>query len=68
MGYYHAYLSDKLPRLIKNRGRDEQGGELYYNVAVTPWLHLTPDLQIIHPAAKKVNTTVVGAVRMKVEF
>lgn len=68
VGYYHTYLSDKLPRLIKNRARDEQGGEFYYNFAVTPWLQLTPDLQIIHPAGRRVNTTVVGALRMKVEF
>jgi carbohydrate-selective porin OprB len=25
----------------------EQGEELSYDVAVTPWLHITPDLQII---------------------
>jgi porin len=68
IGYYYIHLSEELPRFIKKRGRDEQGGELYYNVAVTPWLHLTPDLQIIHPAAKKVNTTVVGGLRFKADF
>jgi porin len=25
----------------------EQGAELFYNIEVTPWLHITPDLQVI---------------------
>ncbi|GKT10689.1 carbohydrate porin [Desulforhabdus sp. TSK] len=28
---------------------DEQGIEAFYSLAVTPWLHLTPDLQVIWP-------------------
>ena len=31
------------------RLRDEQGIEAFYNYAVTPWLGVTPDLQIICP-------------------
>lgn len=33
--------------------RDEQGFEAYYNFAVTPWLKLTPDIQVIRPAQKQ---------------
>ena len=46
----------------------EQGVELYYNIAVTPWLHVTPDLQIISPAGKSVDTTVVAGLRVKIDF
>jgi porin len=34
--------------------RDEYGFEAYYNVAITPWLQLTPDIQVIRPSQKEV--------------
>jgi carbohydrate-selective porin OprB len=33
--------------------RDEQGVEAYYSFAVTPWMKLTPDIQVIRPAQKQ---------------
>ena len=30
--------------------RDESGFEAFYNIAITPWLQLTPDIQVIRPA------------------
>jgi porin len=33
--------------------RDENGFEIYYNFAVTPWAILTPDIQFIRPTQKK---------------
>jgi inactivated superfamily I helicase len=37
--------------------RDERGLELFYNVGLTPWLHITPDLQVITPIlARKIHT------------
>jgi porin len=70
IGYYYMKLSDHLPRLLRNRlGLDhQQGGELYYNFQVTPWLHLTPDLQIVGQARKDLDTAVVLGFRMKVDF
>ena len=37
-------------------------------VAVTPGLHLTPDLQILKPAVERVDTAVVVGFRAKVDF
>jgi porin len=70
IGYYYLKFSDDLRRVLRNRlGLDhEQGGEIYYNFAVTPWLHVTPDLQIIEPARKDTSTAVVVGLRMKVDF
>ncbi|MBA7479297.1 Porin B [subsurface metagenome] len=68
LGYYYLALSDDLPRMIRSRAQDEQGVELYYNIEVTPWLHITPDIQIIDPARKAVDTTVVAGVRVKIDF
>ncbi|MBN1491494.1 MAG: carbohydrate porin [Phycisphaerae bacterium] len=38
-------FSDDLPGMLGMNA--EQGVELFYNIEVTPWLHVTPDLQII---------------------
>lgn len=68
VGYYYLSISDKLPRVIERRTQEEQGMELYYNIAITPWLHITPDLQVIEPTSGRVDTTVVAGVRMKIDF
>jgi porin len=38
-------LTDELPDRLNIHS--EQGVELYYNIEVTHWFHLTPDLQVI---------------------
>ncbi len=43
VGYYFIDLSNDLPPVFHS----EQGVELFYNVEITPWLHVTPDLQVI---------------------
>lgn len=68
LGYYYLAISDEFPRVIERRTQDEQGVELYYNIAITPWLHITPDLQVIEPAREDVDATVVAGVRMKIDF
>jgi porin len=47
---------------------NEQGVEAYYNIAVTPWLKITPDLQVISPLRDGVNCTWVAGLRMKIDF
>jgi len=68
VGYYFLNLTDNLPRVIQRRIDNEQGVEIYYNVAITPWLHITPDLQFIDPVRKGVDTTVVAGLRAKIDF
>ncbi len=68
VGYYFLNLSDKLPQTIRNRTEDEQGVELYYNIEVTPWLHVTPDLQIVDPARKNVDTDWVLGLRVRMDL
>jgi porin len=36
--------------------RDEQGLEAYYTIGITPWMKLTPDIQVIKPAQKQMVT------------
>lgn len=56
----------------------EDAVELYYNAAVTPWLSVSPSLQIISPALNKVldpsgnfqdlDTTYLAGVRVGIRF
>ena len=66
IGWYYAPISDELPGiLLDDYG---QGVELYYNYAVTPWCHVTPDLQVIDPARRGVDNAVVFGVRVKIDL
>jgi porin len=65
IGYY--YLDVKSPRFtgpLATRSflRDEYGFEAYYNFAVTPWMRLTPNIQIIRPAQKDVVSVTTGGI------
>jgi porin len=48
--------------------RDERGVELFYNVAVTPWFHVTTDLQVITPILERAPTSLVLGLRAKIDF
>ena len=69
LGYYLLNMSDQLPPAL---GLDaEQGVELFYNVEVTPWLHITPSLQVIvDPGAgfQDRDVSVVYGLRAQMSF
>jgi porin len=68
LGYYFLDGSDDL-RALTGIG-SEQGVELFYNIEVTPWLHVTPDLQVlIDPGGSSDNdVAVVYGLRMQMRF
>ena len=84
IGYYYLKVSGELrdifpPLPLKRAGLDhEQGVELFYNIAATPWLHVTPDLQfidagrnkapILTAGGKSIGTAVVAGLRIKIDF
>jgi len=80
IGYYYLNYSDSLTGLIRRRLnlKHEQGGELYYSIEVLPWLHFSPDIQIVSTTRRrlgtllvpgnKVDTAVVTGFRVKVDF
>ncbi len=45
LGYYFVGYGGNL--LDRIGIRDTQGVELFYDIEVTPWMHVTPDLQVI---------------------
>jgi porin len=47
---------------------DEQGLEAWYSLALTPWLKLTGDLQVVNPARATADTAVIAGIRANLAF
>ena len=70
-GFYYIDVSNpKLQGLFRGTEllRDEYGFEAFYNVAITPWLQLTPDIQVIRGAQKEKITIGTGPGPIGVPF
>jgi porin len=65
VGFFFVSASGKL---LDGRLDHDFGVEFYYNFAVTGWLNVTADLQVIDPALRGIDTSVVLGLRMKAEF
>jgi porin len=62
IGYYYIDVGDlEFRGIVRTVSflRDEYGFEAFYNFAITPWMQLTPDIQVIRPAQKEVITQTV---------
>jgi porin len=58
---------DGLNTLDPGTYRNERGLEAYYNLAVTPWLRVSGDIQWLQPFSSRENA-VVAAVRTQIRF
>ena len=47
---------------------DEYGAEIFYDCAVTPWLRLAGDVQVINPAVSRNETAVYAGLRGRIIF
>ncbi len=70
VGYFYLALNDSLkqlaPRLFPLR--NEQGVEVFYNAAITPWFHLSPDLQVVLPSQVRAQSLLSVGLRAKIDF
>lgn len=68
VGYYCLNFSDDIPVLLSVNA--EQGVELFYNIEVTPWCHITPDVQFIMDpgGSSKHDVAIAYGLRMQVSF
>jgi porin len=68
--YYYLNMSSGFkniaPRLLPLR--NEQGVELFYNIGVTPWCHITPDVQFLIPVRERVDTAIAVGIRARIDF
>ncbi len=67
IGYYHLGVSN-LPIFSIHGIGAENGVELFYNAAVTPWFHVTPDLQILDPAQHHTAPALLVGIRARLSF
>ena len=69
IGYYFMKMSNSLaPRLAL---KSEQGVEAFYDFEITPWMHLSPNLQvIIDPGggAGNPDVAIVAGMRLQMSF
>jgi porin len=59
IGYYYSSVNNPTlqhPFAVKSFLRDEWGFEAFYNIALTPWMLLTPDVQVIGPSQRRQAT------------
>ena len=59
IGYYNLDITNPKVTALPVTAeflRNEYGMEAYYNIALTPWLQLSPDVQVIRPTQKNVTT------------
>ena len=70
MAYFYSGLNDDFQNLFSrfNSVGDVHGGEIYYNMQVTPWFNLTFDLQAIEPAVKALDTAIVLGLRGSIKI
>lgn len=70
VGYYFMETSSDLQRTLSPLLplTNEQGVELYYNIAMTPWFHITPDLQVVNPTRQAVDTALVLGLRTQITY
>jgi porin len=70
LAYYYLRLSSSFKDAVRGivPVRDERGLELFYNVGVTPWCHLTTDVQVITPTLGFAETSLVLGLRLKIDF
>ena len=70
LGYYYLGLNSSFKNLapVALPLRDEHGLEAFYNIGVSPWCHITPDVQFILPAQQRAEYMWLLGLRAKIDF
>jgi hypothetical protein len=70
VSFWYNWLSDNFKDLVSPKIglRDAYGFELYYNIAINKWLHVTPDLQLVRNEREGDNLAVIPGLRMVIDF
>jgi porin len=70
VGYFYLGLSDNFTNLVSPfiELQDEQGIEVFYNYAVTPWCRLTCDLQVVDSSVAALDTSIITGLRLQTIF
>ncbi len=66
LGFSYGRLSRDLRGLLLDSSAWAM--EIFYNIAMTHWLFVTPDIQVIEPAAKPASTAFLTGLRVQMRF
>jgi porin len=66
IGFYYTSFSRDLRGFILDSS--EIGLEIFYNIAATNWLYVTPDIQVIEPAGRNSETAFITGLRVQTRF
>ena len=68
--FWKNWFSNNFKQLVRTeaRLRDFYGVEIYYNIAINKYLHLTPDLQFIKNGRKGEALAIVPGIRAVIDF
>jgi carbohydrate-selective porin OprB len=69
-GWYNGITND-VKGLTSTLGidvRDNWGFEIYYNAEITPWLHVSPDLQFLMNSSKGDDIAIVPGARLVLDL
>jgi len=69
-GYFYLGVNDSLKQLaaVVEPLQDELGVEGFYNIAATPWCHITADLQAVTPSRQRADDLLLFSLRTKLDF
>jgi porin len=69
-GVWWNGISDEFERLVSPvvKLQDSYGVEVYYNVEINKWLHLTADLQLIENERREDDLAVIPGLRLVMDF
>lgn len=69
IGFFLLEVSDQIPNLGLNLLDDQgKGMEVFYNIEVTPWFHLSPDFQVIESPRNAIDTIYITGIRALLDF
>ncbi len=68
VGFYALFQSEELQPTFIDLIEDEWGMEVFYNIALTPWLQFSPSVQYIDSGQVGVDHSVVVTTRLQLYF
>jgi len=68
--FYNRFSSSLGPVATMALGLETRatGVEIFYNYAATPYLRITPDLQVVEPGTNRANTAIILGLRVQLDF
>jgi porin len=68
VGFYALFQSEEAQPTFIDLIEDEWGMEVFYNIALTPWLQFSPSVQYIDSGQVGVDHSVVVTTRLQLYF